>query len=104
MVICLCQRGLDLVAHIIARLLLRSFAHDLRPSRADDDQGGVAAGHRVVDGLLEPLSRPDIFDIHEDAVGSDHIVEVVAQPAGPGRRVFSAIADEYVSRGASPVR
>jgi hypothetical protein len=91
--------SLDFVTYIITRLLLGSLVQDLCPSRSNHDQGDITTCKSVIYGPPKRISWRNVLDIHEDPVGSHQVVEVIAQTARVGGRVFPTIVDEDVARG-----
>jgi hypothetical protein len=87
------------VTYIITQLLLGALVQDLYPSRSNHDQGDITTCKGIVYSPAKRISWRDVLDIHEDVVGSDQVVEVIAQTARVGCRVFPTIVDEDVARG-----
>jgi hypothetical protein len=71
----------------------------LNPARTYNDQDGRALRERLIDGLAKVLTRPDVFNVHEDTRDADDRAEVIGNAAGVGSRVVAPITDEDVVRG-----
>ena len=76
-----------------SRRVARSVAN-VHPLPPDDDQhrGGVA--QRPLEHLDEVGARLDGFDVEEEAIGAEALLQVIGEPAGLAGRVVAAIADE----------
>ena len=93
------KRGRDFVNHVVLLALRGALLEYLEPARTDNYQYDGALRERLIDGLGKVLTRPDVFNVHEDTMDADEGPKVVGNAAGVGRRVVTPIVDEDVLRG-----
>jgi hypothetical protein len=65
-----------------------------QPLPPDDDQHGRGFLERALQHLDEIGARLDGFDVEEDAIGAEALLQMIGEPSGLAGRVVAAIADE----------
>ena len=67
---------------------------NVHPLPPDDDQHRRCVLQRPLEHLDEVGARLDGFDVEEDAIGAEALLQVIGEPSGLAGRVVATIADE----------